>query len=192
MSLRRCSPSSLEMMRTRVYKGQKGPGPGLGSISEINRRHQRSIELEAKSIQKQSHTLSLFTSALRTTHKMLNIYTIATLLLLSLSSSSSLATARSLPLTCGTCNPLSGQNSCDITTSCINTGTRFHCACRAGFKASPDNGDITKHFRLRMPDYGFLVFTPEGTVCDTPCDNHDGAAGEELCAEVPVYEQCEV
>ncbi|KAL4944774.1 hypothetical protein BDV06DRAFT_219957 [Aspergillus oleicola] len=95
------------------------------------------------------------------------------------------------PPKCGTCNPLSGQNSCDITTSCINTGSRFHCACRAGYKASKRNQDITKQFRLQMPDYEFLVFTPESTECNTLCDNPYGYSNE-LCAEVPVYDKCVV
>ncbi|PLN81385.1 hypothetical protein BDW42DRAFT_168968 [Aspergillus taichungensis] len=95
------------------------------------------------------------------------------------------------PPTCGTCNPLSGENHCDITTSCINTGTRFHCACRAGYKASADNNDIRKQFRLNMPNYKFLVFTPESTECNTLCDNPYGA-GPDLCAEVPIRDRCVV
>ncbi|RAL11660.1 putative adhesin [Aspergillus homomorphus CBS 101889] len=93
--------------------------------------------------------------------------------------------------TCGTCNPLSGQNNCDVTTSCINTGTRFHCACRAGYKASKNNNDITKQFRLNMPNFHFLVFTPEFTKCDTLCDNPFGASPQ-LCAEVPIQNACPV
>ncbi|THC98440.1 hypothetical protein EYZ11_002099 [Aspergillus tanneri] len=82
----------------------------------------------------------------------------------SLLASSSLVLSNTIPApTCGTCNPLSGQNNCDITTSCINTGTRFHCACRAGYKASEDNNDITKQYRLNVPNYRFLVFTTEST-----------------------------
>ncbi|RAL03405.1 putative adhesin [Aspergillus ibericus CBS 121593] len=93
--------------------------------------------------------------------------------------------------TCGTCNPLSGENHCDITTSCINTGTRFHCACRAGYKASPNNWDNTKQFRLNVPGYQFLVFTPEYTQCDTLCDNPYGASAQ-LCSEVRLWEGCAV
>ncbi|KAL1847440.1 hypothetical protein Plec18167_005170 [Paecilomyces lecythidis] len=92
---------------------------------------------------------------------------------------------------CGTCNPLSGQNSCDVTTSCINTGERFHCACRAGYKASTDNNDVSKQFRLNVPNYEFLVFTPGNTACDTLCDNPYGASAE-LCAEVPIQDKCPV
>lgn len=95
------------------------------------------------------------------------------------------------PPTCGTCNPLSGQNNCDITTSCINTGTRFHCACRAGYKASKNNNDIKKQFRLNVPNYQFLVFTPESTECNTLCDNPYGA-GPNLCSEVPIRNRCKV
>ncbi|OJJ01237.1 hypothetical protein ASPVEDRAFT_52234 [Aspergillus versicolor CBS 583.65] len=95
------------------------------------------------------------------------------------------------PPKCGTCNPLSGENHCDITTSCINTGSRFHCACRAGYKASKRNHDISKQFRLAMPDYKFLVFTPESTECNTLCDSPYGASSQ-LCAEVPIYDRCTV
>ncbi|KAH8698308.1 hypothetical protein BGW36DRAFT_426020 [Talaromyces proteolyticus] len=87
---------------------------------------------------------------------------------------------------CGTCNPISGQNSCDPTTSCINTGTNFHCACRAGYKASNDNDNFNQQFRLQMPNYEFLVFTPQNVVCDTLCDNPYGGVGT-LCTEVPLY-----
>ncbi|KNG85891.1 putative adhesin [Aspergillus nomiae NRRL 13137] len=104
---------------------------------------------------------------------------------------SSLVLANPTRPVCGTCNPLSGQNNCDITTSCINTGTRFHCACRAGYKASTNNNDITKQFRLNIPNYQFLVFTPESTSCNTLCDNPFGA-GPNLCAEVPIQNRCEV
>ncbi|KAL3475808.1 hypothetical protein BJX99DRAFT_259066 [Aspergillus californicus] len=106
--------------------------------------------------------------------------------------STSLASAKPTPApTCGTCNPISGVNGCDVTTSCINTGARFHCACRAGYKASKKNNDITKQFRLAMPDYEFLVFTPEYTTCNTLCDNPYGASAD-LCNEVPIYNKCAV
>ncbi|KAJ5739299.1 hypothetical protein N7533_012083 [Penicillium manginii] len=95
------------------------------------------------------------------------------------------------PPKCGTCNPVSGQNSCDVTTSCINTGTTFHCACRAGYKASKWNNDIHSEFRLPMPNYEFLVFVPENTVCNTLCDNPYAAPGD-LCKEVHLYNQCKV
>ncbi|KAL4910427.1 hypothetical protein BDW74DRAFT_173883 [Aspergillus multicolor] len=114
-----------------------------------------------------------------------------TLLLLS-TATLTLATPAPAPAPkCGTCNPISGVNGCDITTSCINTGTRFHCACRAGYKASKNNKDVTKQFRLAMPNYEFLVFTPEYTKCDTLCDNPYGYSGN-LCKEVPVYDKCAV
>ncbi|GIJ98699.1 hypothetical protein Aspvir_000818 [Aspergillus viridinutans] len=105
--------------------------------------------------------------------------------------SASLVFSSSIPPKCGTCNPVSGENHCDITTSCINTGTRFHCACRAGYKASTDNHDVTKQFRLNVPNYQFLVFTPESTECNTLCDNPYGASPD-LCAEVPIYDKCAV
>ncbi|PWY74588.1 hypothetical protein BO94DRAFT_474580 [Aspergillus sclerotioniger CBS 115572] len=101
------------------------------------------------------------------------------------------AIANPTPATCGTCNPLSGENHCDVTTSCINTGARFHCACRAGYKASYNNYDITQQFRLNVPGYQFLVFTPEYTQCNTLCDNPYGASPQ-LCSEVKLYDQCGV
>lgn len=113
-------------------------------------------------------------------YSILTILTVATL-----------ALAKPTPPKCGTCNPLSGQNSCDITTSCINTGTTFHCACRAGYKASKNNWNVHKQFRLPMPNYEFLVFVPENTVCDTLCDNPT-AAPSDLCKEVHLFEKCVV
>ncbi|KAI9036715.1 putative adhesin [Aspergillus affinis] len=118
-------------------------------------------------------------------------FTILTALALFSTSTLAVAGRPPPPPTCGTCNPVSGQNSCDITTSCINTGTRFHCACRAGYKASTDNNNIHKQFRLNVPNYQFLVFTPESTECNTLCNNHNGA-GPNLCAEVPIRNQCAV
>ncbi|KAJ5569768.1 uncharacterized protein N7459_009198 [Penicillium hispanicum] len=102
-----------------------------------------------------------------------------------------LTLASPAPPKCGTCNALSGQNSCDQTTSCINTGSTFHCACRAGYKASEANDDIHQQFRLPMPNYEFLVFVPENTVCNTLCDDPT-AAPSELCNEVHLYSQCQV
>ncbi|CAP99309.1 hypothetical protein E8E15_010285 [Penicillium rubens] len=90
---------------------------------------------------------------------------------------------------CGTCNPISGKNGCDPSTSCINTGTSFHCACRAGFKASQYDNDVYNQFRLPMPNYEFLVFVPEHTTCNTPC-NDPYAAPSDLCKEVKLQHQC--
>jgi hypothetical protein len=115
---------------------------------------------------------------------------ITALLLLTLSSFLVTATPPPPP-TCGTCNPVSGENHCDVTTSCINTGTRFHCACRAGYKASTNNNDITKQFRLPMKNYEFLVFTPESTECNTLC-NEWFLPPPKLCSEVPLYDKCAV
>ncbi|KAK4867654.1 hypothetical protein LT330_001164 [Penicillium expansum] len=91
---------------------------------------------------------------------------------------------------CGTCNPISGENWCDPSTSCINTGKSFHCACRAGYKASQYNNDLYHQFRLPMPNYGFLVFVPEDTACNMPCDDVY-AAPSDLCNEVRLQNQCE-
>lgn len=124
-----------------------------------------------------------------------NLCTTASLLL---ASTSLLAAAlpqslanRNSPPVCGTCNPVSGKNFCDITTSCINTGSTFHCACRAGYKASPNNNDITKQFRLPFKNYEFLVFVPQNTACNTLCNDWT-LPPPALCSEVPLYNQCKV
>ncbi|KAJ5242913.1 uncharacterized protein N7469_001240 [Penicillium citrinum] len=118
-------------------------------------------------------------------------FSIITTLLFTLATLALANPAPASPPKCGTCNPLSGQNSCDITTSCINTGSTFHCACRAGYKASKRNNDIHSQFRLPMPNYEFLVFVPEKTKCNTLCDN-PYAAPAQLCREVQLYDKCVV
>ncbi|KAJ4232955.1 hypothetical protein NW757_013740 [Fusarium falciforme] len=90
---------------------------------------------------------------------------------------------------CGTCNPISDLNKCDISTSCISTGTKFHCACRAGFKAAAGDADVSKHFRLPWDNYRHLVFVPENTPCNTLCDNPHGFSPQ-LCAEVKKQDMC--
>ncbi|WEW56294.1 hypothetical protein PRK78_001737 [Emydomyces testavorans] len=92
---------------------------------------------------------------------------------------------------CGTCNPIAGLNKCDISTSCITTGGKFHCACRAGFKAAAAGNDIKKHFRLPWDNYRHLVFVPENTPCNTLCDNPYGFSPE-LCSEVELRETCPI
>lgn len=95
----------------------------------------------------------------------------------------------SSPKACGTCNPISGLNKCDITTSCISTGTKFHCACRAGFKAAGGDNDSTTHFRLPWDNYRHLVFVPENTPCDVLCNSPNGFSPD-LCAEVSLQNTC--
>jgi hypothetical protein len=114
----------------------------------------------------------------------------ASLLLLatSLVSSSTIPEKRDA---CGTCNPVSGLNYCDSSTSCISTGSEYHCACRAGYKASSDNDDVHKQFRLNIPNYEFLVFVPVNTPCDLLCDNPFGGPGT-LCTEVEEHKECAV
>jgi hypothetical protein len=87
---------------------------------------------------------------------------------------------------CPTCNPISGLNQCDPTTSCISTGSAFHCACRAGFKPADNSG-----FRLPLRNFEFLVFVPTGTACDALCKNPFGASGD-ICAEVGLEGTCPV
>ncbi|EEP82865.1 hypothetical protein UREG_07730 [Uncinocarpus reesii 1704] len=74
------------------------------------------------------------------------------------------------PPICPTCNPISGQNNCDPTTSCISTGKNFHCACRAGYKAFA--GNDARQFRLPFKNYEFLVFTHEKTECNVLCKDY--------------------
>ncbi|EEH40131.2 hypothetical protein PAAG_08980 [Paracoccidioides lutzii Pb01] len=132
---------------------------------------------------------------------MLNIKVISTMLLIT--TSSLLATAHPAAdfsdgyspkehypnaLVCPTCNPVSGKNFCDITTSCINMGYSFHCACRAGYKATKyDDPYGKKQFRLPFKHYEFLVFTPEKTECNTLC-NDPTASADKLCSEVPLLD----
>ncbi|KAI9775362.1 MAG: hypothetical protein M1839_001278 [Geoglossum umbratile] len=91
------------------------------------------------------------------------------------------------PVVCGTCSPIT--RGCHITTSCIDTGAKFHCACRAGFKAAAADNDVSKHFRLPWDNYKHLVFVPENTPCDTLCNNPHGFSPE-LCAEVKMQDMC--
>jgi hypothetical protein len=160
--------TSRKSKRTKIFS----------SIRTHNSNHHISILLR---------TLSFSKRKINRTRKSIKMYS-STIFVSFAFISLALAAA---PPTCGTCNPLSGQNHCDITTSCINTGTRFHCACRAGYKASTDNDDIDAQFRLNVPNYTFLVFTPGNTVCNTLCDNPYGA-GPDLCSEVPIYKFCPV
>ncbi|KAK2750187.1 hypothetical protein FQN57_004683 [Myotisia sp. PD_48] len=92
---------------------------------------------------------------------------------------------------CVTCNPLSGENHCDQTTSCISTGTQFYCACRAGYKASENESDSDKQFRLPFKNYEFLVFVPPYQECNTLCDDYT-LPPPKLCSEVQLQEQCTV
>ncbi len=92
-----------------------------------------------------------------------------------------------VPESCGTCDPTSGKNKCHITTSCISTGAEHHCACRAGYKADADSGDITKHFRLPWANFEHLVFVPENTPCDTLCTR---GSLPDLCTDVELHSEC--
>lgn len=96
------------------------------------------------------------------------------------------------PPTCGTCTPLGGHNDCHPSTSCINTGKRFHCACRAGYKVKhAHDDDITHHFRLPVENYEFLVFTDPGEECNALCDEWTQPPPK-LCSEVKLQEHCPI
>ena len=80
-----------------------------------------------------------------------------------------------------TCNPFNPtENFCDITTSCATTGgSKYNCACRAGFRADNFNAkDFSKQFRV-----GGYVYVAVKTSCDTPCDDIH-------CSEVLERNQC--
>jgi Astacin (Peptidase family M12A) len=94
------------------------------------------------------------------------------------------------PSPCPTCNPTSGLNKCDITTSCITTSPgNNHCACRAGYRANAPGSQTAVQFRLPFPGQEYRVFVAPGVVCDTLCDNPFGAP-DSICNEVQLLTQC--
>lgn len=72
------------------------------------------------------------------------------------------------PNTCNPFNPV--ENFCDITTGCTTTGgSKYYCACRAGFRADKFNAkDFSKQFKVAGQPYVYLAVR---TSCDTPCDD---------------------
>ena len=99
---------------------------------------------------------------------------------------------RDVPPQCATCNPTSGLNQCDITTSCITTGQNDYCACRAGFKAVTSyTDDLNIQFRLNGGDFANRVYVPPNTPCDVLCDDPFAGPGPNgLCSEVPLAYTC--
>jgi hypothetical protein len=86
---------------------------------------------------------------------------------------------------CGTCSPTAGENFCDVSTSCIDTGSNNYCACRAGYKAVAGSGDPSVQFRLTGADFENRVFVPTGVACDVLCnDPYAGPGADGLCSEV--------
>jgi hypothetical protein len=112
--------------------------------------------------------------------------TLPLLALLSLTTATTTLKLRNSPNTsCGTCNPTSGLNLCDVSTSCISTGSTNYCACRAGYKAVAGQGDPSVQFRLTGADFENRVFVPTGVTCDVLCDDPFAGPGPEgLCSEV--------
>ncbi|KAH8655864.1 hypothetical protein BX600DRAFT_515551 [Xylariales sp. PMI_506] len=93
---------------------------------------------------------------------------------------------------CGTCDPTAGKNKCHPSASCTNTGTEYHCMCRAGYKAAGSaNSDVTKHFRLPWTNFEQIVFVAEGVECTQLCDFPHGISPQ-LCSEVPTQWTCPV
>ncbi|KAL5117444.1 hypothetical protein ACEQ8H_004609 [Pleosporales sp. CAS-2024a] len=80
------------------------------------------------------------------------------------------------------CNPTSGLNRCDVTTSCTGTGSgRTYCTCRAGYRSSQWNPkDFTKQFKFVGQPF---VFVAPGEVCSELCS-------DQTCSEVIVRQQC--
>ncbi|KAF3009528.1 hypothetical protein E8E13_004670 [Curvularia kusanoi] len=82
-----------------------------------------------------------------------------------------------------TCNPFNpAENFCDITTGCATTGgSKYYCACRAGFRADGFNAkDFSKQFKVAGQPYVYLAVS---TPCNTPCD-------DQSCSEVLERDQC--
>lgn len=84
------------------------------------------------------------------------------------------------PKTCNPFNPV--ENYCDITSSCTTTGgTKYYCACRAGYKASAWNEkDFSKQFHVPGQPY---VYVAPGVVCDALCK-------DQTCTEVLERPKC--
>lgn len=94
---------------------------------------------------------------------------------------------------CPTCDPTSGKNRCDLTTSCIQLPTALGggdvCACRAGYRPV----DASAGFRLNWTSAQGIsqqgrVFVATGTPCNTLCDNWQ--LGKDGCTEVPLKQTC--
>lgn len=82
-----------------------------------------------------------------------------------------------------TCNPFNpAENFCDITTGCTTTGgSKYYCACRAGFRADDFNAkDFSKQFKVAGQPYVYLAVH---TTCNTPCS-------DQTCSEVLERTQC--
>ncbi|KAL7275681.1 hypothetical protein RUND412_001368 [Rhizina undulata] len=91
---------------------------------------------------------------------------------------------------CATCLVNPTANSCDITTSCIQTqpNGQYHCACRAGYKAAAKDTDSSTHWRTLFAGQEYRVFVKPGTKCDTLCNQW--ALGPYSCNEVTVRAEC--
>ncbi|KAF3054189.1 ADAM metallopeptidase with thrombospondin type 1, motif [Didymella keratinophila] len=82
-----------------------------------------------------------------------------------------------------TCNPFNpSENFCDVTTGCTTTGgSKYYCACRAGFRADGYNAkDFSKQFKVAGQPYVYLAVS---TSCNTPCS-------DQTCSEVLERSQC--
>ena len=97
---------------------------------------------------------------------------------------------------CPTCVPTSGQNKCDITTSCISVWAHpgpgpvpYYCACRHGYRA--DNvpaSQSSSQWRLPWASQEGRVFVKPGVACNTLCDQW--WLGPQGCQEVKQLDQC--
>ncbi|KAF9887724.1 hypothetical protein FE257_009677 [Aspergillus nanangensis] len=72
-------------------------------------------------------------------------------------------------------SPLPDCPTCDP-----QQGGEHRCACRAGYKSGVPGNE----YRIAVPEYGFLVFVPEGTQCNTLCNEATNVEPNKLCSEV--------
>lgn len=97
---------------------------------------------------------------------------------------------------CPTCVPTSGQNKCDITTSCVSVWAHpgpgpvpYYCACRHGYRADTiAAAESSSQWRLPWASQEGRVFVKPGVVCNTLCDKW--WLGPQGCQEVKQLDQC--
>ncbi|KAF2503310.1 hypothetical protein BU16DRAFT_36263 [Lophium mytilinum] len=85
-----------------------------------------------------------------------------------------------------TCNPASGKNFCDVSTSCIGiTGGKYMCACVAGFRAS-DTSPTDFKVQVRVDGFPWVLVKP-GQKCSQLCTKQ---SAPDWCGEVPIDNKC--
>ncbi|KAF2816810.1 uncharacterized protein BDZ99DRAFT_2182 [Mytilinidion resinicola] len=85
-----------------------------------------------------------------------------------------------------TCDPTSGKNFCDVSTSCIGiSGSKYLCACAAGFRAS-DTSPTDSIVQVRVDGFPWVLIKP-GQKCSQLCTKQ---SAPDWCGEVPVDNKC--